>query len=55
MRRIDEFLIAIGPDTGTLLNLLIKSARAQTIWNLGTSHGHARSFSPRRRARPAGA
>jgi predicted O-methyltransferase YrrM len=41
MRRIDEFLISIGPDTGTLLNILIKAGRAQTILELGTSYGHS--------------
>jgi predicted O-methyltransferase YrrM len=44
MRRIDEFLISIGPDTGTLLNVLIKAARAQTILELGTSYGHSTIF-----------
>ena len=44
MRRVDEFLISIGPDTGTLLNILIKAARAQTILELGTSYGHSTIF-----------
>jgi predicted O-methyltransferase YrrM len=44
MRRVDEFLISIGPDTGTLLNILIKAARAKTILELGTSYGHSTVF-----------
>jgi predicted O-methyltransferase YrrM len=44
MRRVDEFLISIGPDTGALLNILIKAARAQTILELGTSYGHSTIF-----------
>jgi predicted O-methyltransferase YrrM len=43
-RRVDEFLISIGPDTGALLNILIKSARAQTILELGTSYGYSTIF-----------
>jgi predicted O-methyltransferase YrrM len=38
-RRVDEFLISIGPDTGSF-----KSARAQTILELGTSYGHSTVF-----------
>jgi predicted O-methyltransferase YrrM len=41
MRRVDEFLISIGPDTGILLNVLIKAAGARTILELGTSYGHS--------------
>jgi predicted O-methyltransferase YrrM len=44
MQRVDEFLISIGPDTGTLLNILIKGARSQTIVELGTSYGHSTVF-----------
>jgi predicted O-methyltransferase YrrM len=44
MRRVDEFLISIGPDTGTLLNVLIKGARSQTIVEIGTSYGHSTVF-----------
>jgi predicted O-methyltransferase YrrM len=44
MQRVDEFLISIGPDTGTLLNVLIKGARSQTIVELGTSYGHSTVF-----------
>jgi predicted O-methyltransferase YrrM len=44
MRRVDEFLISIGPDTGMLLNILIKAARAQTILEIGTSYGHSTVF-----------
>jgi predicted O-methyltransferase YrrM len=44
MQRVDEFLISIGSDTGTLLNVLIKGARSQTIVEIGTSYGHSTVF-----------
>ncbi|MBI3496385.1 MAG: class I SAM-dependent methyltransferase [Proteobacteria bacterium] len=40
-RRIDEFLISVGPNTGRLMNLLIKEAKARTILELGTSYGYS--------------
>ena len=40
-RRIDEFLISVGRATGTLLNLLIREAKAQTILEVGTSYGYS--------------
>lgn len=39
--RIDEFLIAVGPQTGTVLNLLAKGAQARTLLELGTSYGYS--------------
>ena len=39
-RRIDDFLIHIGPDTGRLLHLLATGAKARTILELGTSYGY---------------
>jgi predicted O-methyltransferase YrrM len=44
MRRVDEFLLPIGPDAGTLLNLIIKSLRVPTILELGTSYGYSTVF-----------
>jgi predicted O-methyltransferase YrrM len=44
MRRVDEFLIPIGPDTGKVLNMLIRSSRARTILELGTSYGYSTIF-----------
>jgi predicted O-methyltransferase YrrM len=44
MRRVDEFLISIGPDTGTMLNILVKSLRARTILEIGTSYGDSTVF-----------
>jgi predicted O-methyltransferase YrrM len=44
MRRVDEFLIPIGPDTGKVLNLLIRSLPARTILELGTSYGYSTIF-----------
>jgi predicted O-methyltransferase YrrM len=40
-QRIDEFLLAVGPATGQLMNLLIKEAKAGTVLELGTSHGYS--------------
>jgi predicted O-methyltransferase YrrM len=39
--RRDDFILPIGPDTGRMLNILIKSARAQSILELGTSYGYS--------------
>lgn len=44
MQRVDEFLISIGPDAGTLLNVIIRSLHAQVILELGTSYGHSTVF-----------
>jgi len=41
MRRRDEFLLPIGPDTAQLLHTLIKSAKARSILELGTSYGYS--------------
>lgn len=40
-RQRDDFLLSIGPQTGRLLNILIKGARAQNILEIGTSYGHS--------------
>jgi predicted O-methyltransferase YrrM len=39
-KRIDEFLQAVGPATGQLIDL-IKEAKARTILELGTSRGYS--------------
>jgi predicted O-methyltransferase YrrM len=39
--RRDEFLLPIGPDTALVLNILIKSAKARSILELGTSYGYS--------------
>jgi predicted O-methyltransferase YrrM len=39
--RRDEFLLPIGPDTGRVLSILIKSAEARSILELGTSYGYS--------------
>jgi predicted O-methyltransferase YrrM len=39
--RIDDFLIPVGHDTGTLLNLLAKSAGSKSILEVGTSYGNS--------------
>jgi len=41
MARRDEFLLPIGPDTGRVLNILIKSAKARSILEVGTSYGYS--------------
>lgn len=41
MLRRDEFLLPIGPDTGRVLNILIKNAKARSILELGTSYGYS--------------
>lgn len=41
LQRVDEFLLPIGRATGTMLNVLIKEARAQHILEIGTSYGYS--------------
>ncbi len=44
LRRVDEFLIPIGPDAGQLLNVIIKSSQARIILELGTAYGYSTIF-----------
>src|SRR5262245_29117000 len=37
----DELLLAVGPDTGRLLNILAKSLSKPNILELGTSYGYS--------------
>lgn len=37
----DEFLLAVGPQTGQLINILAKSLEAPTILEIGTSYGYS--------------
>ena len=41
LARRDEFLLAVGPATGQLLNILAKAAKSRTILELGTSYGYS--------------
>jgi predicted O-methyltransferase YrrM len=41
MARLDEFLLPVGPDSGRVLNLLIKGAKARSVLELGTSYGYS--------------
>ena len=41
LKHIDELLLAVGPATGQLMNILVKEAKAQTILEIGTSHGYS--------------
>jgi predicted O-methyltransferase YrrM len=40
-RRRDEFLISVGPNTATLLNILVKESKAQLIVEVGASYGYS--------------
>lgn len=40
-KRIDEFLLAVGPETGQFINMLVKVAGARHIVEVGTSHGYS--------------
>ena len=38
---VDDFLLAVGPATGALINTLVKGARAKSILEIGTSYGYS--------------
>jgi predicted O-methyltransferase YrrM len=38
---IDEFLLPVGPESGRLINILVKSLKAPMILELGTSYGYS--------------
>ena len=38
---VDRMLLAVGPDTGRLINILASSLRAPTILEVGTSYGYS--------------
>jgi predicted O-methyltransferase YrrM len=40
-RRVNEFLLPIGPETGQFLNMLIKAANCRRILEVGTSYGYS--------------
>ena len=40
-RRIDEFLIPVGPDTGALLHSLARSLEAKCVVEIGASYGYS--------------
>lgn len=37
----DQVLLAVGPDTGKLINILVRSLKAPNILELGTSYGYS--------------
>ena len=39
--RIDDLLLRVGPETGSLMNLLVKEAGARAILEVGTSYGYS--------------
>jgi predicted O-methyltransferase YrrM len=43
-RRRDEFLLAVGPEVGSLLHALILGRGAKRILELGTSYGYSTAF-----------
>jgi predicted O-methyltransferase YrrM len=40
-QRRDEFLLSVGPETGRLVNLLVKQSGARVILEIGTSYGYS--------------
>ena len=40
-KRIDEFLLAVGPSTGQFLNTLVRDSKATRILEIGTSYGYS--------------
>jgi len=40
-RHIDEFLLPVGPATGSLMNLLVKETQAKIILEVGSSYGYS--------------
>src|SRR5689334_23684527 len=40
-RRIDEFLIHVGPDTGKLMHMLVVSSGSKTLVEIGASYGYS--------------
>jgi predicted O-methyltransferase YrrM len=38
---IDQFLLAVGPDTGQLLHILVRTMKAPHVLELGTSYGYS--------------
>ncbi len=41
VKRIDDFLLPVGPSTGQLMSILIKEAKSHTILEIGTSYGYS--------------
>jgi predicted O-methyltransferase YrrM len=37
----DQFLLAVGPETGQFMNLLIRAAKPKVILEIGTSYGYS--------------
>jgi predicted O-methyltransferase YrrM len=40
-RRIDEFLLAVGPSTGRFINTLARESKSTRILEIGTSYGYS--------------
>src|SRR5262245_58113204 len=41
IRDRDQFLLAVGPETGQFMNLLIREAKSKVILEIGTSYGYS--------------
>jgi len=40
-RHLDDMLLRVGPQTGSLMNMLIREGRARSILEVGTSYGYS--------------
>jgi predicted O-methyltransferase YrrM len=43
-KRLDEFLLPVGRATGTLMNLIIREAKARRILEVGSSYGYSTTW-----------
>jgi predicted O-methyltransferase YrrM len=41
IRERDQFLLAVGPETGQFMNLLIRESKSKVILEIGTSYGYS--------------
>jgi predicted O-methyltransferase YrrM len=41
VRERDQFLLAVGPETGQFMNLLIRESKSKVILEIGTSYGYS--------------
>jgi len=41
VRDRDQFLLAVGPETGQFMNLLVREAKSKVILEVGTSYGYS--------------
>ena len=41
IRERDQFLLAVGPETGQFMNLLVRESKSKVILEIGTSYGYS--------------